>query len=64
MVDRFFQTYLKLVDTDAALYLYTNAAMEWLLLRVEILQTLILFTAALLFVILPEGSIAPGIAKL
>ncbi|XP_027335892.1 ABC transporter C family member 8-like [Abrus precatorius] len=64
MVDRFFQTFLRLVDTDAALFLHTNAALEWLLARTEILQNLIFFTAASLFVFLPKGSIAPGLVGL
>ena len=64
MVDRFFQNFLHLVDTNATIFLHTNAAMEWLLLRIETLQNLILFTAASLFVFLPKGSIAPGNIKI
>ncbi|KAL2337975.1 hypothetical protein Fmac_012421 [Flemingia macrophylla] len=64
MVDRFFQTFLHLVDTDAALFLHTSAAMEWLLARIEILQNFILFTAASLYVFLPKGSISPGLVGL
>ncbi|TKY64385.1 ABC transporter C family member 8 [Spatholobus suberectus] len=64
MVDRFFQTFLHLVDTDAALFLHASAAMEWLLARIEILQNLIFFTAASLYVFLPKGSIAPGLVGL
>lgn len=60
MVDRFFQSYLKLVDTDATLFFHSNAAMEWLELRIEVLQNLTLFTAALLLVVLPKGYVAPG----
>lgn len=60
MVDRFFQNYLRLIDTDAGLFFYSNAAMEWLILRIEVLQNLTLFTAALLLVLLPKGFIAPG----
>jgi hypothetical protein len=60
MVDRFFQNYLKLIDTDAGLFFYSNATMEWLILRIEVLQNLTLFTAALLLVLLPKGVIAPG----
>ena len=59
-VERFFQNYLKLVDTDAMLFFHSNAAMEWLVLRIEILQNLTLFTAALLLVPLLKGSISPG----
>lgn len=64
MVDRFFITFLHLVDTDAALFLHTNAAMEWLQSRIEILQNLVFFAAASLFVFLPMGSIAPGNIKI
>ncbi|KAE7999130.1 hypothetical protein FH972_003600 [Carpinus fangiana] len=64
MVDRFFQNYLRLIDTDARLFFYSNAAMEWLILRIEILQNLTLFTAAFLLVLLPKGSIAPGLVGL
>ncbi|XP_052182726.1 ABC transporter C family member 8 isoform X2 [Diospyros lotus] len=64
MADRFFQNYLRLIDTDAKLLLYSNAALEWLILRVEALQNLNLFTAAFLLVLLPEGSIRPGLVGL
>lgn len=61
MMNRFFQNYLKLIDTDATLSFHSNAAMEWLVMRVEGLQNLTLFAAALLLVLLPQGAIAPGI---
>ncbi|KAL3511701.1 hypothetical protein ACH5RR_024418 [Cinchona calisaya] len=64
MSDRFFENYLKLVDTDAEVFLLSNAAMEWLVLRTEILQNLTLFTAALLLVLLPKGYVAPGLVGL
>lgn len=60
MVDRFFQNYLKLVDTDATLFFHSNGVMEWLILRVEALQNLTLFTAAILLVLIPRGYVAPG----
>ena len=60
MVDRFFKNYLKLVDTDAKLFFHSNAASEWLILRIEALQNLTLFSAALLLVLLPKGYVAPG----
>lgn len=60
MVDRFFQNYLKLVDTDATLFFHSNAVMEWLILRIEALQNFTLFTAALLLVLIPRGYVAPG----
>ena len=59
-VDRFFQGYLKLVDTDATLFFLSNAAIEWVVLRIEALQNLTLFTAAFFLVLLPKGLVAPG----
>ncbi|KAJ7963159.1 ABC transporter C family member 8-like [Quillaja saponaria] len=64
MVDRFFQNYLKLIDTDARLFFYSNASMEWLVLRIEVLQNFTLFTAAFLLVLLPKGYVAPGLVGL
>ncbi|KAI4354231.1 hypothetical protein L6164_003118 [Bauhinia variegata] len=64
MVERFFHNYLKLVDTDAKMFFHSNAVMEWLLLRIEVLQNLTLFTVAGLFVILPNGYISPGLVGL
>ncbi|KAL6996353.1 ATP-binding cassette sub- C member 8 [Sarracenia purpurea var. burkii] len=60
----FFHNYLNLVDTDAKLNFYSNAAMEWLILRVETFQNLTLFTAAFLIVLLPKGYIPPGLVGL
>jgi hypothetical protein len=60
MVDRFFQNYLKLVDTDASLFLHSNVAMEWVVLRVEALQNLTVISAALLLILLPQGYVSPG----
>ncbi|KAM7254412.1 hypothetical protein ACFE04_003792 [Oxalis oulophora] len=64
MVDRFFRNYLRLIDTDATLFFHSHAAMEWLILRIEILQNATLFTAALLLVLLPKGIVAPGMVGL
>jgi hypothetical protein len=63
MVDRFFHNYIKLIDTDASLFFHSNAAMEWIILRVEALQNLTLFAAALLLVLLPKGFVDPGNIK-
>ncbi|XP_030490551.2 ABC transporter C family member 8 [Cannabis sativa] len=63
-VDRFFKDYLKLVDTDAVLFFLSNAAIEWLVLRIEVLQNLTLFTAAFFLILLPKGQIAPGLVGL
>ncbi|KAL6006016.1 hypothetical protein ACLOJK_040061 [Asimina triloba] len=60
MVQRFFENNLKLVDANATLFFHTNAAMEWVLVRVEALQNLTIFTATLLLVLLPKGTISPG----
>ncbi|KAM2061299.1 ABC transporter C family member 8-like [Malus sylvestris] len=64
MVDRFFHNYLKLVDTDARLFFHSNATMEWLILRTEVLQNLTLFVAAFLLILLPKGYVAPGLIGL
>ncbi|WVZ96875.1 hypothetical protein U9M48_042457 [Paspalum notatum var. saurae] len=57
---RFIQKNLQLIDTDAILFFYTNAALEWVLLRVEALQILVIVTSSILLVSLPEGAVAPG----
>ncbi|KAL7180929.1 hypothetical protein ACSBR1_039900 [Camellia fascicularis] len=64
MANKFFQNYLKLVDNDAKLFFYSNATMEWLILRVEALQNLTLFTAVFLLVLLPKGYVDPGLVGL
>ncbi|KAL2462581.1 ABC transporter C family member 8 [Forsythia ovata] len=64
MVDKFSENYLKLVDTDAKVFFFSNAAMEWLVLRTEALQNLTLFTSACLLVLAPRGYIAPGLVGL
>lgn len=60
MSERFFRNYMSVVDTDAKLFFYSNASIEWLVLRVEALQNLTLFTTALLIVLLPKGYVPPG----
>ncbi|GJS81983.1 ABC transporter C family member 8-like protein [Tanacetum coccineum] len=55
----FFNNYLKLVDVDARAFIFTNATLEWLVLRAEALQNLTLFTAAFFLVLLPKGYIPP-----
>ncbi|GAV60518.1 ABC_tran domain-containing protein/ABC_membrane domain-containing protein [Cephalotus follicularis] len=64
MMDRFFGSYLNLVDTDAALFFHSNAGMEWLVLRIETVQNVTLFTAALLLILLPKGYATPGLVGL
>ncbi|MCD7462624.1 ATP-binding cassette sub- C member 8 [Datura stramonium] len=63
-VDRFFQNYLTLVDADAKVFLCSNGAMEWLVLRTEALQNITLFTAAFLLVSIPKGYVSTGLIGL
>ncbi|XP_024014831.1 ABC transporter C family member 8 isoform X3 [Eutrema salsugineum] len=63
-VDRFFKNYLNLVDADAVLFFLSNAAMEWVIMRIEALQNVTLFTCALLLILIPKGYIAPGLVGL
>ncbi|TKY64342.1 ABC transporter C family member 8 [Spatholobus suberectus] len=60
-VNRFFNNYLKLVDMDATLFFHSNVAMEWSILRIEVLQNLTVFTAALLLILLPKGYVPSGL---
>jgi len=60
MTEIFFRNYLKLVDTDAALFFHSNVAMEWLVLRIEALQNLTVITSALLLIIVPQGYVTSG----
>ncbi|KAI5445048.1 ATP-binding cassette sub- C member 8, variant 3 [Lathyrus oleraceus] len=59
MVDRFFKNYLTLVDKDASLFFHSNAALEWVILRIEALQNLTVITASLLLILLPHGYVSP-----
>ncbi|XP_019082836.1 PREDICTED: ABC transporter C family member 8-like isoform X2 [Camelina sativa] len=63
-VERFFKNYLHLVDADSVLFFLSNAAMEWVILRIETLQNVTLFTCALLLILIPKGYIAPGLVGL
>ncbi|KAJ0579286.1 putative ABC-type xenobiotic transporter [Helianthus annuus] len=60
MQDRFFKEYLKLVDTDATTFFFSNASLEWLVLRTEAFSNLTLFTASFLLVFVPNGFVPPG----
>ncbi|PWA83570.1 multidrug resistance-associated protein 6 [Artemisia annua] len=64
MQDRFFKEYLKLVDTDASTFLFSNATLEWLVLRTEAVSNLTLFTASFLLVLLPKGFVPSGLVGL
>ncbi|KAM3356161.1 hypothetical protein P3S68_022875 [Capsicum galapagoense] len=61
-VDRFFKNYLTLVDADAKVFLFSNGAMEWLVLRTEALQNITLFIAAFLLVSIPKGHVSIGLS--
>ncbi|KAH0736468.1 hypothetical protein KY285_012175 [Solanum tuberosum] len=63
-VDRFFQNYLKLVDADAKVFLCSNGALEWLVLRTEALQNITLFIASFLLVSIPKGYVSTGLVGL
>ncbi|KAK1436884.1 hypothetical protein QVD17_02668 [Tagetes erecta] len=64
MQDRFFTEYLKLVDTDASTFFFSNATLEWLILRIETLSNLTLFTASFLLVLIPNGFVPSGLVGL
>lgn len=64
MIDRFIATNLQLIDTDASLFYYTAGTLEWVLLRVEALQNLTIFTSSLFLVLLPPTVISPGFSGL
>ncbi|CAD6336545.1 unnamed protein product [Miscanthus lutarioriparius] len=58
--ERFIHSNMQLIDTDATLFFHTVAAQEWVLIRVEALQSLTIITAALFLVLVPPGAISPG----
>lgn len=60
LVDKFSSNYLKLVDADAKVFLSSNAVMEWLVLRIETLQNLTVFTAAIFLILFPKNHFSPG----
>ncbi|KAI3737687.1 hypothetical protein L2E82_27699 [Cichorium intybus] len=61
---RFFKDYLRLVDTDANTFIFSNATLEWLVLRIEAYSNLTLFTTGLLMVFLPKGCVPSGFVGL
>lgn len=61
MVDRFFRSFVNLIDMDAKLFFHSNAVMEWLVLRIEALQYVTLCTAAVFLTLLPKGTMTTGI---
>ncbi|XP_071733498.1 ABC transporter C family member 8-like [Rutidosis leptorrhynchoides] len=64
MQDRFFKGYLKLADTDASTFIFSNATLEWLVSRIEAFSNLTLFTASFLLVLLPKGFVPSGLVGL
>ncbi|KAI3670532.1 hypothetical protein L1987_87870 [Smallanthus sonchifolius] len=64
MQDRFFKEYLKLVDRDASTSIFSNATLEWLILRTEAFSNLTLITAGFLLVYTPKGSVSSGLVGL
>ncbi|KAL4560027.1 hypothetical protein LXL04_032175 [Taraxacum kok-saghyz] len=64
MQDRFFKKYIKLVDTDASTFMFSNASLEWLVLRIEALSNMTLFTASFLLVFIPKGFVPSGLVGL
>lgn len=60
MQDRFFKEYVRLVDTDASTFFFSNATLEWLVIRTEAFSNLTLFTASCLLVLVPNGFVPPG----
>ncbi|XP_024973201.1 ABC transporter C family member 8-like isoform X4 [Cynara cardunculus var. scolymus] len=64
MQERFFKNYLSLVDTDASTFIFSNATLEWLVLRTEAFSNLTLFTASFLLVLAPKGFVSSGLVGL
>ncbi|KAI7731669.1 hypothetical protein M8C21_007196, partial [Ambrosia artemisiifolia] len=56
--------YAQLVDTDASTFLFSNATLEWLILRIETFSNLTLFTATFLLVLIPNGFVPSGLVGL
>ncbi|KAH7657583.1 Xenobiotic-transporting ATPase protein [Dioscorea alata] len=64
MDESFISKNMQLINTDAKLFFHTIASMEWVLIRVEALQNLIVLASALSIVLIPQGTIAPGFVGL
>ncbi|KAL6841674.1 hypothetical protein ACP4OV_028503 [Aristida adscensionis] len=62
--ERFVRNNMQLIDTDATLFFHTVAAQEWVLIRVEALQSLMILTSALFLILVPPGAITPGFVGL
>jgi hypothetical protein len=59
--DMFIRNNLQLIDNDATMFFHTVAAQEWVLIRVEALQSLTILTSSLFLILIPPGLISPGI---
>lgn len=57
---RFMETNFQRLDSLVAVNCYIAAAMQWLLLRMEVLSSTVFATAMLLVLLLPEGVVNPG----
>ncbi|PNT75777.1 hypothetical protein BRADI_1g37850v3, partial [Brachypodium distachyon] len=55
--DRFMINNQQLIDNDATLFFHTAAAQEWVLIRVEALQSLTIFTSSLFLILVPPGAL-------
>ncbi|KAM0827964.1 hypothetical protein ACQ4PT_067850 [Festuca glaucescens] len=62
--DMFIRNNLQLIDNDATMFFHTVAAQEWVLIRVEALQSLTILTSSLFLILIPPGVISPGFAGL
>jgi hypothetical protein len=58
--DMFIRNNLQLIDNDATMFFHTVAAQEWVLIRVEALQSLTILTSSLFLILIPPGLISPG----
>ncbi|KAF5179060.1 ABC transporter ATP-binding protein/permease VMR1 [Thalictrum thalictroides] len=57
----FFSQNLDLIDTNASPFFHNFAANEWLILRLEILSAIVISSSALVMVVLPLGTVSPGL---
>ena len=64
MIERFKEKNLNLIDTDTSPLFHSNASMEWLILILELLGNIVLFTSTFLLISLPSRSVTPGFASL
>ncbi|MCO5578470.1 hypothetical protein L7F22_032313 [Adiantum nelumboides] len=56
MVERFKRKNLTLIDNDASLYFHANAALEWLIMRLEFLSNIVLCATGIFLVVFPASS--------